>query len=737
MPIWTLVAIFVLQSVNLVLAFFVLRRNPRSPLNQSLTAFIFTAVLWGFGVALTVQTGSEFVAATPFFFGAIALFTLFWFATAIPIKVKWHIPVVLVAILAVAFGLLSFIPGAYFNGVEVVNGGLKTELGFLYPGFLVYALATFVTSAGYFIVKYRKSTGILRAQFKYLLIGLGVFVGVVVITNVVLPAVGVTTFNGLAPSFFIIFTGFASYAILRYRLMDISSLLSRSLVYVLLVSTMTGLFASAGFFVTSLFDNQFSMPSVLVYGGLSLLIVLVYDPIKQLLTKGSSAMFRTRDYEDVVTELGKIAQQELEMEKLIGHVNTSLQERMRVSGSFILLPKGKDIFEAHSHETVHSGEETNLLLKHLAREARSKKSLIVKAELVRDLSDEANPRKRKKITSQIADFDAVGAEVLVPVFNKRKISMVIALQNKVGGGLFSAQELNVLEVISPQIGAAMDKARLYQETLGFTESLKLEVDKATKKLKDNNIYLKELDKSRAEFLSIASHQLRTPLTGITGYLSMLTEGEYGKLKKDQERVVSDVLTASKRLTRMVNVFLNVSRIEAGRFILNPSEESFTKLVREVYRDLIFNAEKRGLDLQLNLPKKEIPAFKMDADKAKDVIGNLVDNAIKYTDEGSITVNLEDKGTYVLFSVVDTGTGIPPKEAEGLFEKFVRGSGVAKVGKDGSGLGLFIAKKVVDAHGGKIWVQSEGLGKGSTFFVKWPKQLRISKKHTKERIIIET
>lgn len=269
--------------------------------------------------------------------------------------------------------------------------------------------------------------------------------------------------------------------------------------------------------------------------------------------------------------------------------------------------------------------------------------------------------------------------------------------------------------------------RVYSELTDFEkESLQNIVNVVTiavnnaltyQELEVANKKLKELDQAKSEFMSIASHQLRTPLAGIMGYLSMITDGDYGKVSKEQGPIIHDVLEATKRLIRMVNIFLNVTRIEAGRFVMNYTTVSFHDVLESVYKELKPTADVKKVTLTYN--KKTLPQVEVDADKIKDVVLNLVDNAIKYSPQGSVTLDAESKGKTVHFWVKDTGVGIAQGEAENLFEKFVRGSGIARVEPNGSGLGLFIAKKIAESHGGRIWAESEGEGKGSTFNVEIP------------------
>jgi len=256
---------------------------------------------------------------------------------------------------------------------------------------------------------------------------------------------------------------------------------------------------------------------------------------------------------------------------------------------------------------------------------------------------------------------------------------------------------------------------LFIMVLGYVlvRSVKQEI-RQREQLAIANDRLKQMDKAKSEFLSIASHQLRTPLTGIKGYLSMIMEGDYGPVPDKASKVIGDVFLASDRLSRLINVFLNVSRIESGRFDLNRKDVDLIQLVGEAVSELKPTAEKKQLALVFHKPKELLPHLNIDRDKIKDVLINLIDNAIKYTPAGKVEVALSRAESQLKVAVKDTGVGILSEEVGELFKKFVRGEGIAQVDTSGSGLGLYIAKKIVEAHGGKIWVESPGKGKGATF-----------------------
>jgi signal transduction histidine kinase len=247
---------------------------------------------------------------------------------------------------------------------------------------------------------------------------------------------------------------------------------------------------------------------------------------------------------------------------------------------------------------------------------------------------------------------------------------------------------------------------------------KEKIEKLAMELERANVKLRELDQMKSEFLSLATHQIRAPLTAIKGYSSMLIEGDFGELPQTAKDSVQTIMKSCQNLIDVVGDFLNISRIEQGRMVYEKSVFNLKDLVKEVIIELKPNVERAGLSFDLNLPIENI---KLNADrgKIKQCIGNIIDNAIKYTPHGSIHISMIEKEQKAKISVKDTGVGIDPSEIGKLFSKFSRAKDASKTNVSGTGLGLYIAKKMVEAHGGDIKVSSEGKGKGTTFTIELP------------------
>ena len=319
------------------------------------------------------------------------------------------------------------------------------------------------------------------------------------------------------------------------------------------------------------------------------------------------------------------------------------------------------------------------------------------------MSDFFSPPVAKRIIDNIQTSLGVKTVVGVPIFSEDKIIGLIQFLLPIEKEQVSSLDIEMMTALTNQVGIVSRNLELYENLQ------QVNVD-----LHEANLHLKALDKAKSEFLSIASHQLRTPVAALKGYLSMMIEGDFGPLPESIKKLISDLFDSAARLARTINVFLNVSRIEAGRLKLERKPMQISDLIDGVVTELASSAKNKGLELVYQAAKEPLPLVYDDPDKLREVILNLVDNAIKYTPTGSIKIHVEVKGDNLEFSSQDTGVGIDPVEAQSLFRKFVRGDGAAQINTGGSGLGLFIAQKIIHEHEGKIWVESLGKGKGSTF-----------------------
>lgn len=305
-------------------------------------------------------------------------------------------------------------------------------------------------------------------------------------------------------------------------------------------------------------------------------------------------------------------------------------------------------------------------------------------------------------------------------FNTR----LIAAQALVAGvwilvlGLLFVRTIEVVRVIT---GVTL----LFVIILGITlvRGVKREIEQReklellTKELKAANDRLKELDQLKSEFLSIASHQLRAPITAIRGYAANIADGTYGAVPDYLREPLGTMQETTRLMVNSIEDYLNISRIEQGRMKFEKSTFDLADLAKKVVNELTPVATAKKLTLSINAP--EDLNVNADIGKIKQIITNLVDNSIKYTKEGSVTVSVASEGGKAKVTIADTGIGIAPEEIGGLFEKFKRARGANNVNTTGTGLGLYVAKQLAEGHGGSVHAESDGPGKGSRFIIELP------------------
>ncbi|MDD5730368.1 MAG: HAMP domain-containing sensor histidine kinase, partial [Candidatus Omnitrophica bacterium] len=236
-----------------------------------------------------------------------------------------------------------------------------------------------------------------------------------------------------------------------------------------------------------------------------------------------------------------------------------------------------------------------------------------------------------------------------------------------------------------------------------------------------NSQLQEIDKLKTDFISIVSHELRTPLTSIKNASTILLKGKLNKKELDPEEkeLIEIIIKNTERQMRMVSDLLDISKIEAGVLPVCAENVDVNALIRETVRSLQPEAEEKDIRLEFSL-SLETHTIHIDPEHTRRIIVNLLSNAIKFTpEEGLIRVSVKDEGKEALFSVSDSGAGIPKNERVKLFSKFYRSSDPATSQRGGTGLGLVITKGLVEAQGGRIWFEST-VGKGSIFYFTLPK-----------------
>jgi len=297
------------------------------------------------------------------------------------------------------------------------------------------------------------------------------------------------------------------------------------------------------------------------------------------------------------------------------------------------------------------------------------------------------------------------------IINDKVIGALVMFSNRKFEEL-AEYEKESLAIFADVIAIALDKAELYEQLQVTNE-----------KLADANARLMEFDRQKSEFVSIAGHQLRTPLTVIKGYISLVREGEFGPVKKNLklQNALAIVANSTDRLVKLVSDLLDLSRIESGKLHYEFRESDIARIAEGMIKEYTPKAKEKKLKLAFENGAQGLAPFLFDPDKIREVMINLIDNAIRYSKEGEIVVSvgLANENAAVRFGVKDCGIGIKREDLHQLFVKFVRLAEAKNIEANGTGLGLYFAKRIVEDHAGRIGVESAGLGKGSTFWFELP------------------
>ncbi|MDD5568813.1 MAG: ATP-binding protein [Candidatus Pacebacteria bacterium] len=243
--------------------------------------------------------------------------------------------------------------------------------------------------------------------------------------------------------------------------------------------------------------------------------------------------------------------------------------------------------------------------------------------------------------------------------------------------------------------------------------------KATREEIERKEEAERISKLKTEFISIASHQLRTPLAAIRGYASMLKDGDYGEFPDQAEVAVDYIYEASVNMIKLVNSLLSVSRLEKGQIELKMQDVSVDSLLEECIKDIEILAKDKGLYIKYKKSRAKLPSIKGDPEKIKQALNNLINNAVHYTLKGGVTIETKKMPANILIQITDTGVGLDKEDFSKIFKSFSRGKGASEIYTQGTGLGLYVARNFIEMHNGKIWADSDGKNKGSTFYIELP------------------
>lgn len=413
-------------------------------------------------------------------------------------------------------------------------------------------------------------------------------------------------------------------------------------------------------------------------------------------------------------ELGKKINSTLNIDELFLLINKPLIQKLSFSKAIIMLKDNDSESVAVKTSIGYSGDNIERIRKEINKgniaNALFKKSGFVLVN--RDL---------EKIENEdfLMDIFKTESFLTVPIVAKDTAIGFILMGNDSSYAKLTEGDVELLSVLASQIGTAIENTMLYTELYNSHQGLERRVRERTAELAKLNEALKELNKAKSNFVSAVSHELRTPLTSIKGYASILMAGKLGEVTPAQKERLEKIDKHSNNLAHLINNLLDIARIESGRVQMTIKETSIKEVLDSVIDIITPQVKNKGISLKLS-NKSKSDKIMADQGQLERVFLNLLSNAVKFIPEkGEISISAEDKDSFIEFSVEDNGMGIPKHDLEKVFEEFFRSDNAQSEGIKGTGLGLSLVKQIVEAHRGKIWVESE-LGKSTKFSFTVPK-----------------
>lgn len=708
--------ILLLGAASILFGLLVLSRDTKRVPN--ITFFCLSIFVGGWNVGI----GAFFLASDPvsalwwakFYYSMplLLVYSLTLLTDSFPTGRRVHLDKAIAFALPVLVVLVPLVSQRHFLTAGIAYHDWGKEIVLNHSQYLAYSIVIvsyFVLSMIMVLEKMRKEVGLYRKQALLLLVGLITSASLGVYYNLILPWVGnyrIIWAGPLATSFFM---GAIAISVVRHKMFDVRAVVARALGYSVALFAFAMLYGFVVFGSLSVIAGQsFTRGTLVVSSLLAAITSIAFPYMKAYFDRQTNRLFYRDAYDaqEVLAEINQTAITNLDVRLLLSKSSDIVDKYLKVSTcTFLVAGSGAnaDYLQIGDGRASYSSKSIDYI-KELHK--TQKQEIIVADEMAHDHADAYHNLSNMNvgIVARLSTDKADGQD---------DPGVWLLIGRKKSGNPFGRYDIEVIRVICGELIIAVQNAKRFEEIERFNETLERKVRDATRKLQKTNEKLVQLDETKDEFISMASHQLRTPLTSIKGYLSMVLEGDAGSVSPMQRKMLDQAFVSSQRMVALIADLLNVSRLRTGKFVIEQSMTNLADVVQSEVAQLKETAIGRQLELTCEVPHALTPLY-MDETKTRQVIMNFIDNAIYYTPAGGhITVRLAESAKMIEFSVTDDGIGVPKAEQFHLFTKFYRAGNARKARPDGTGLGLFMAKKVIVAQGGAVLFKSRP-GKGSTF-----------------------
>ncbi|HEX7542952.1 MAG TPA: histidine kinase dimerization/phospho-acceptor domain-containing protein, partial [Patescibacteria group bacterium] len=602
------------------ISFIVYKRNSRSATNIIFSLLGFTILIWLVLTAISYHPFDEitslfWIRFSTFFAPLICFFFLLFSDTVPNPKLVMKKSSLVILSLITFMVMMILISPFTFTKVEIVNDFPNPKPGVGMLPFMLFVAAMIGSSIFILLNKWKKSRGLESHQMRLILLGIILMPGLILVTNVI----PILFFHSnilvpFTPLFTLVFFFITAYAIVKHRFLDIRLIIARSISYTLLV-IFFGIFYS---FLFAIFSSFFTIQNiqtktVIISTVLALIMAFSFQTVKKVIEKYTDNLFYKDHYDmnKLLYDLTLIMASTLKFEDLSHQFIRTFISEMKVAKAAIILT-----FEDKIYDVAHEGYE-----KTPEYAEKGINDLIGQNQLL--IFDELAEGEIKQIMRQLS------LSVAVNLVSAGQQIGILALGEKLSGDIYSAEDISVIEIIVPELAVAIENSMSYDEISRFNVTLKNEVDEATFNLRQANSKLKELDTLKDEFVSVASHELRTPMTAIKSYLWMALNKSSKTLDPQVKKDITIAYGSTERLLKLVTDMLTISRIEGKRLKLQKEEFNFNEISQQAYDELKISAKEKKILFNFDIPEKPI-LITGDKEKLREVLQNIIGNALKFT-----------------------------------------------------------------------------------------------------------
>ena len=526
-----------------------------------------------------------------------------------------------------------------------------------------------------------------------------------------------------------------AYVVGTHHVPDLKGILRRVIVYIAIIVTIVGFYVAGFLLIQAVFGTRSNFNPLLAGAFISLLLAVIFTPLASLISRMINKWMKGDQYDASLTihQYSESISNILDMDRLASIAVGIILEGMQIERGFLFLVDGErqaDGRKTYKLRSARSPEERQLVAVELDE------SGIIASYFIREqrplLQYDLDLLPAFKLTHPFERdwFSQLRAEVYIPIFAKKQWIGLLAFGSKLSGNRYTKDDLVTLSSHASQTAVALENARLVDNLMRLNNELR----QARRALEKNNQSLERLDEAKSDFISIASHELRTPLTVIKGYTEMLMEDS--NLDPNIKLMMKGIHEGTMRLHEVMDSMFDIAQIDARSLKPHLQTVEFNHLIQEVCVEQAKPIKEREQFLTLDLPA--LPHVKADPNLLKKLFHHIIRNAAKFTpNKGKITItghhipsiiNLPNGGVEIIVS--DTGVGVDPNLRDIIFTKFYQPGELGKHSTSktrfkggGAGLGLALSKGIVEAHGGRIWVESPGYDEinfpGSQFHVILP------------------